>query len=462
MPDNGAAPTTGRVLVVADDVGLRGALTAGLEGARFDVRGAESGPAALATLDREAFDVIVVDLALTGTGGITMLGAAPSFRADAQIVALFPDGAFERGTEAVRLGARLALPRESTVADVIVAAERACMDAEVRRELARLRVMLDVSARDSLVGRSPASQRLRELVHRAAGTSASVLLSGEPGSGKELVARTIHALSERARRPFVAVDCGALDDPSLDEQLFGRLGEYGGARAGLLEEAAGGTLLLDHVSAASPSVQARLARVLRERTAVIPRSGMTVPLDFRVVATSRVDLAHEVAAHRFRADLHARIAVLPIDVPALRDRLSDIPLLANHFRARFARDTGTEPPAIPPDTMLRLLSFDWPGNVRQLEHFIERAMLMHAGARGIPFDLPAAGAAAHDRDLVSVAQSERWTLERLEREYILRVLDQEGGHQSRAADLLGIDRRTLYRKLKQYRGEEDEDTRLSA
>ncbi|HET7322177.1 MAG TPA: sigma-54 dependent transcriptional regulator, partial [Longimicrobiaceae bacterium] len=324
---------------------------------------------------------------------------------------------------------------------------------------AQLRRQLSESRKTRMIGRSAALNRVHDLIQRVAPTRATVLITGETGTGKELVARSIHELSDRAHGSFIAINCSALPETLLESELFGYTkGAFTGAtatRRGLFEEANGGTLFLDEIATISPAIQVKLLRVLQERRIQRLGSSQSVAVDFRLIAAGNLDLADEVEAGRFREDLYYRLNIFPITVPALRERSDDIPLLANHFRLRFAEENGIEPPEIAADTMERLLSHDWPGNVRELENFIERSVIMHAGARTIPFDLSGGrrGEPEPDRELTGRAMRERWTLQRLEREYILELMRETNGHQVRTAEILGIDRRTLYRKLKQYREE---------
>ncbi|HET8654529.1 MAG TPA: sigma-54 dependent transcriptional regulator, partial [Longimicrobiaceae bacterium] len=334
---------------------------------------------------------------------------------------------------------------------------RALRETELRREVAQLRRQVEESRKTRMIGRSPALKRVHDLIERVAPTRATVLITGETGTGKELVARSIHDLSDRARASFVAINCSALPETLLESELFGYTkGAFTGAtttRRGLFEEANGGTLFLDEIATISPAIQVKLLRVLQERRIQRLGSSQTIPVDFRLIAAGNLDLAGEVEAGRFREDLYYRLNIFPVHVPPLRERREDIPLLANHFRIRYAEENGLQPPEITHDTMDRLLEHEWPGNVRELENFIERSVIMHAGARSIPFEAPLGRKTDTTRDTITRAARERWSLDRVEREYILDVLRETGGHQVRAAEILGIDRRTLYRKLKQYREE---------
>jgi DNA-binding NtrC family response regulator len=307
----------------------------------------------------------------------------------------------------------------------------------------------------AIVGRSAALRKVLELVVQVAPARATVLVTGETGTGKDLVARAIHDASPRSARAFVPVNCSALPESLLESELFGHTrGSFTGAIAnkrGLVEEAAGGTLFLDEISTLPHAVQVKLLRVLQERAIYRVGSTRPVPVDFRLVAATNVDLAAEVRAGRFRADLFYRLNVFPIRVPSLRERRGDIPLLVEHFRVQCARANGVEPPTVCTATMAALVAHDWPGNVRELENFMERAVIMHAGRGGIPVELPGAeSAASAEAAMVETALREEWSLALLEQRYIAGVLERAGGHRGRAAAILGIDRRTLYRKLKEY------------
>jgi DNA-binding NtrC family response regulator len=296
-------------------------------------------------------------------------------------------------------------------------------------------------------------QRLYAHMRQVAGSRASVLVSGETGTGKELVARGIHDYSPRAAKPFVPVSCSAWPETLLESELFGHVrGSFTGAfanRRGVFEEADGGTLFLDEISTIPASVQVKLLRVLQER--VIRRLGAerALSVDFRLIAATNVDLAQEVAAGRFREDLFYRLNVFPIQVPPLRARRGDIPKLVEHFYRQFTRENDVPMRPIPTDTMARLQAGTWPGNVRQLQNIIERMAVMPAGYEQVALttsDEESIG----EHTLLNRAHDQHWTLATLEREYILKVLLSTEGRRSVTAEILGIDRRTLYRKLKEY------------
>jgi len=449
-----------RVLVVEDDDVVRQLLGEVLGEAGYETVPVPTGEAALAELDRQSFDAVLLDLNLPGIQGMDVLRVGPTLQTDTPFIVMTAFGSVDTAVEAMKQGAFDYVSKPFRTDELLLTLQRAVEETSLRREVAQLRRRVrDGSAGVQMVGRSSQIERVRDLIARVAPSRATVLITGETGTGKELVARLVHALSPRAERPFLGVNCAAIPDTLLEAELFGHMkGSFTGAIAnkrGLLEESSGGTLFLDEIGAVSPSIQVKLLRALQERTIMRVGGREAIAVDVRLVAATNLDLAEEVKAARFREDLFYRLSVFPIRVPSLRDRRDDIPLLAAHFLRRAASEYGIEAPTIPPMTMRRLMEYEWPGNVRELENFIERSVIMHAGAKTIAFDPDDALHRRKEYDLVRTARAERWNLERLEREYILAVLDEVNGHQGHAAEVLGIDRRTLYRKLKQYRGEAD-------
>jgi DNA-binding NtrC family response regulator len=299
------------------------------------------------------------------------------------------------------------------------------------------------AAQLALVGRSPAISRVRESVGRAAAVRAPVLVTGEQGTGKNIVAQLVHDLSDRATRPLVTVQCAGREQDALERELFGQVANDGDrSRAGLLEEARGGTVVLDDAHALPAALRAQLARASVSRTSCRVGGHEPIALDVRLVLVARETGAESDAASI--EDLFVRFNAIEIDVPPLRERRSDIPLLVQHFRRRLAAEHGLDLPPLPTDDILPLTAREWTGNVRELEHWVERDALATRTERP-----RAQGEALPGVEL----GSSQATLEQLERAYIMHVLRLESGHQSRTASRLGIDRRTLYRKLKQYRSE---------
>jgi DNA-binding NtrC family response regulator len=444
-----------RILVTEDEESVRNFVVIALEREGYEVETASSGTAALQALERGLFDVVLLDLNLPGINGMEVLSSGRALQTDAQFIMVTGESGADTAVEAMKLGAFDYVTKPVGLEGLSLTVARALRDSELRREVVELRQQVADRKRVQMIGRSPALRRVNELLKRVAPTRATVLITGETGTGKELVARSLHELSDRSRGPFVAINCSALPETLLESELFGYVkGAFTGAvapRRGLFEEASGGTLFLDEIATISPAIQVKLLRVLQERRIQRLGSSQSIAVDFRLVAAGNMDLAGQVESGSFREDLFYRLNIFPILVPPLRERKDDIPLLASHFRLRFAEENGLEPPEIQAETMERLLAHDWPGNVRELENFIERAVIMHAGSRTMPFDAPGSRRGEVAQEMGARAVRERWSLERLEREYILDVLRETRGHQIRASEILGIDRRTLYRKLKQYR-----------
>lgn len=423
-------PEHTRVLVVDTDDARATALTELLAPAGYQARHASSADAS-----GWAADVVVLSLEAVDVAAVARAAGAAT---DATLVVVTSAFVHSRARDALRHGARDVVARDAGGEAVLIAVERAAQECRNRRELAMLRARLGAEARDALVGASPAMEIIRELVGRAAASHRTVLVTGEAGSGKSMVARLVHDLSDRAARPFVVARCGAPATGNLEAELFG------GAREGLLERARGGTLVLDEAGMLSRTLYGRIAAMLTER-AIPGMDGALRPVDVRLVLTMRTAADEPVVdARELVGDRNA----LPIALPPLRERRRDIPLLVQHFRRRLAQ-SGAVPPPLGPETMTPLLAHEWPGNVRELEHWVERIALAE---RATPLD-PAAPNQMVTAPGAEFApfDAERLTLDALERRYILHVLAQERGHQSRAADRLGIDRRTLYRKLKEYR-----------
>jgi len=449
---SGAAP---RILVVEDEDVIRELLEQTLHEEGFRVAVVGTGEAALKRLEESLFDVVLLDLNLPGMHGLNVLSAAPATQTDAQFIVMTAFGSVDTAVEAMKLGAFDYINKPFRIEELLLTLRRAIEETELRREVAQLRTRVGAGARERILGKTPAIQRVFDLIERVAPTRANVLVHGETGTGKELVARAVHDVSDRARRPFIPVNCSALPESLLESELFGHVkGSFTGAiqsRRGLFESAQGGTLFLDEISTISPAIQVKLLRVLQERRITPVGGSESIPVDFRLVAATNEELESLVADGGFREDLYYRLNVFPIRVPPLRERRADIPILANAFRLRFAEDNGLPAPEILPETLSRMMAYDWPGNVRELENSIERSLILHSSSRSLPFETAANGAVREERSILDRATDQGWSLDRLEQEYILRVLDAQAWHQGNAAEILGINRRTLYRKLRLYR-----------
>ncbi len=450
-------PTRARILVVDDDPTIRALLVDVLGEAGHEVESLADGQAALEAIASRELDVVLLDLNMPRVSGLNVLSALPSLHTDAQFIVLTAFGTIETAVEAMKLGAYDFVSKPFEEGPLVHLVGRALSDLHTKRQLARLRSATRETGLGGMIGRTAGMQQVFRLIERVAPTRATVLVGGETGTGKELVARAIHELSPRSQGPFVAVNCSALPPTLLEAELFGHVkGSFTGAvqsRKGLLEEAGGGTLFLDEISTLSDDIQVKLLRVLQDRRVQRVGSNTAVAVDFRLVAATNVDLAQVVADGDFREDLYFRLDVFPIAVPPLRDRREDITVLAGHFVSRFAEEHGLEPPRLTRETLSRMTAYDWPGNVRELENFIERSVIMSAGGEAIHFDLPHRAKASDGAQLLSRALAERWTLDQLEREYLLSTLERNRWQQGAAAASHGINRRTIHRKLNRYREE---------
>jgi DNA-binding NtrC family response regulator len=433
--------TTARVLLVDDGEPSLSVLQNVIESAGHQVLRTQGIDETARRLGAGEVDVVILPSALVAS--MDRLVEAQCGTAPASFIVLAHEPSAELARTALRVGATEVIDRAAGEHTLSVVVERAARDGRLRRELAMLRARIGDAAQQSLVGRSAPTTRLREVVGRAAASRAPVLVVGEPGTGKDIVARLVHDLSDRATRPLLTVRCAGADAVTLERELFGcAASEATRARAGILEEARGGTIVLDDAPALPAALRVNLARASVSRSARRVGASDAHPVDVRLVLTARVSSADSDGS--WVEDLLARFNALLVEVPPLRERRSDIPQLVQHFRHRLAAEQGLELPPLGADEMLPLLGREWRGNVRELEQWVEsRALATRA-------QQPRSSAPALEGVDLGASQV---TLEQLERAYILHVLALESGHQSRTAARLGIDRRTLYRKLKQYRDE---------
>ncbi len=440
------------VLVVDDDDSSRALMRQVLEEEGLVVTDVNDGAEAIRLLDREGpLDAVVSDIRMREADGLEVVDAFRRRRPEVPVILVTAFGNVEGAVEAVRRGAFDYISKPYDVAAVKLVVDRALRQRMLAEENRRLRRTLSEKYRlENVVGRSEAMLQVYKTVARVAPTDATVLVVGESGTGKELVARALHAQSRRAAAAFVPVDCGAIAEGVLESELFGHAkGAFTGAasaRRGLFEEANGGTIFLDEISNVNASLQARLLRVLQEGE--LRRVGESQPIrvDVRVVAATNKDLAAEVKAGRFREDLFYRLNVVLLRLPPLRDRREDIPLLAEHFCARYAGERGA---TLTTEAREALMRHVWPGNVRELENVVARALALNPSGTILVDDLPEAiaGAAAKASGPGADLIADKPTLAELDRRYAERVLRECGGNKTKAAEALGIDRKTLYRLL---------------
>ena len=442
------------VLVVDDEAGVRSALSGVLRDEGYAVDAVESGEACLDRVMRAPYDVIVLDIWLPGIDGLATLDRLRERHVDAPVVMISGHGNIESAVRAIKMGAFDFVEKPLSLEKTVLVIGNAVRQRRLEAENRALRAHVD--RRLTMVGESYAMAQLREQVAMAAPTNGRVLIFGENGTGKELVARSIHSLSRRRTGPFVEVNCAAIPEELIESELFGHLkGAFTGAvsdRRGKFEVADGGTLFLDEIGDMSLKTQAKVLRALQEQV-VEPVGGTNqVKVDVRILAATNKDLPVEIRAGRFREDLYFRLNVIPIFVPPLRDRDADIPLLAEHFMSELAREYGRRPKKLDPGAAVGLRNYRWPGNVRELRNVIERLMIMVPGdtiaAADLAF-LDGAVTAVMDAEGVPVV-SLHDARERFERDYILRALAVQQGNISRTAELLGVERSNLYRKMRAF------------
>jgi two-component system response regulator AtoC len=452
--------TAPSALLIADDDPVALALLVEvLTGERYRVRSAAGGAACLRLAEQEPFDLAIVDLRMPDMDGLEVTRRLGSIQPGIPVIILTAFATIDTAIEAIRGGASDYLSKPFRMEQLKIVVRRILESRRLARENLLYRHELqDRFGVQNLVGQSPAIVEVYKLVARVASLDTTVLIEGETGTGKELVARAIHYASPRADGPFVVVDCTALPEALFESELFGHeRGAFTGAqsaRRGLLETAAGGTCLLDEIGELSATLQGKLLRVLQEQTIRRVGGNDWVSVNVRMIAATNRDLRKRVEEGAFREDLYYRLNVVTITVPPLRERAQDIPLLAQHFLGKFAGASRGPARGLAQPTIEVLCAYDWPGNVRELENAIERAVALSSSEVLMPEDLPAQPRAAHPP---LVLPTREMSLEDVKRWYVTKVLEDMGGNKVHAAERLGIDRGTLYRILRRQAPEEGPD-----
>ena len=449
--------TRARILVVDDEAGARSGLQKLLQHAGYAVDTANDGHAAIELAAERPPDVVVTDLRMPVMDGMTLLRQLRARDRELPVIVATAYGDVASAVEAMRAGATDYLTKPIDFDAMLIIIERVCERRALRSESENLRRQLrerDADGLRGLIGTSPAMQQVYRFARQVASSRATVLITGESGTGKGELARTIHALGERATAPFVALHCAAVPETLLESEMFGHeKGSFTGAdkrRIGRFEQAHGGTLFLDEIGELSVLVQTKLLRVLQERTLERVGGNETVEVDVRVMAATHRDLPTEVREGRFREDLFYRLNVVHLDMPPLRMRGNDVLALANAFLHRFMQDNKKSGIELAADARLKLLSHRWPGNVRELENALERAVVMCEGARIEASDFPFDAAQPTTRSAVRVPGS---TMAEIERWAILATLDAAGGSTAKAAELLDLSVRTIQYRLHEYDAE---------
>jgi two-component system, NtrC family, nitrogen regulation response regulator NtrX len=439
------------ILIVDDEQSIRSTLAGILRDEGHKTTECESGEEGLARFAREDFDLVLLDLWLPGMDGMAVLERLKT-AGSAPVIVISGHGNVDTAVRATRLGAYDFMEKPLSLERVLLTVNHALAAARLREEVRDLR--RQVVLEEVLIGESEPMQKLEAQIRSAAPTGSRVLITGENGSGKEIVARTLHRLSSRADQAFIDVNCAAIPEELIESELFGhRKGAFTGAiedRKGKFELADGGTLFLDEIGDMSLKTQAKVLRVLQEQTFQRVGAQQTIQVDVRVIAATNKDLEEEIRRGTFRSDLYYRLNVIPLDVPPLRERGNDIVLLAEHFLRRFSAETGAPKKKLSAGAAARLKSYGWPGNVRELRNVIERLAILLPGETIEADDVhletrrsEVAGAIPRDLPLKEARDE-------FEKQYILARLRDFAGNVSRTAEALGVERSNLYRKLHAY------------
>ena len=441
-----------RILVVDDDPEMGSLLSDLLKEEGYTVDTATSGEQALTKMGDCDYPVVISDLIMKGMPGLTLLREIKRLYPETNVIIMTAFGSIETAIQAMKEGAYDYVTKPVKSEEIALTTCKAVQEASLRRELVWLRRAVEKEySFNQILGKSKPMQEVFDLIRRISASPSNILITGASGTGKELVARAIHFNSPRSQGPFVPVNCAAIPEHLLESEMFGHVkGSFTDAkmdRKGLFEEAQGGTLLLDEISELPLSLQAKLLRAIQEKEVRRVGAARSVPVDVRIVGATNLDLAEQVRAKLFREDLYYRLNVIEVHMPALRERTEDIPLLTMHFIKKYA-EPMKKVTGLTESALALLMDYDWPGNVRELENVIERSVTLTRGEKITPEDLPpVVRGSSGDRQMIEEAAEKTRTLADMERAYILRILEKTGGNKYQAAQTLGIDRKTLYRKL---------------
>jgi DNA-binding NtrC family response regulator len=445
-----------RVLIIDDESGIVETLEILLRGEGYQVSTALGGKAGLEKLEEDRPDLVISDIRMPGVSGLEILQGAQELDRELPVILMTAQASLQTAMRAVNEGAFYYIQKPFSNDELLAICRRALETRHLKVENRALKKEIRLRSRgggERPIGRSRNFVEVLEMAETAAPTDSTMLISGESGTGKEVLARFIHSRSERADRPFYTLNCGALPESLLESELFGHVkGAFTGAvrdKDGLLVAANGGTFFLDEIGEMVPKTQVKLLRAIQEREVTPVGSTESVSVDVRILAATNRDLEEEIRSGRFRSDLYYRLNVIAVSLPPLREREEDIPLLARYFLEKLAPE-GEEPRALTDEAMEALLAYDWPGNVRELENALERAAVLSKGPEIGKDALPSRVTEPPKPRLVSEAAPPNPSMETIEKAYIQWVLQAEGGNKSRAAEVLGIDPSTLYRKINRY------------
>ncbi len=443
-----------KVLVVDDDLEMCGLLSDVLKGEGFSTTALSESLEASKVLKREEFDVMITDLKMRGLKGLDLLEEAQRIAPLTPVIIITAFGTIESAIRAMKIGAFDYITKPFQMDELILTVKKAMENRLLKKEVVRLRKEVEIRYQfHQLIGKSPPMQKIYDLIERVSDSSSNVFITGESGTGKELVAKAIHYNGVRKEGPFIALNCAAIPETLLESELFGyKKGAFTDAKAdkkGLVFEAHEGTLFLDEITEMPNTLQAKLLRVIEEREVRPLGDTHSYPIDVRIISTTNRDIQLLIEDGRFREDLYYRLKVIDIELPPLRERKEDIPPLVQHFIDKFNVNLKKKISGVSEEALKLLVNYSWPGNVRELENVIERAMNLSQQEMILPEDLPKSLEQKVDEKLFEKAIQEKMTLSQLEKEYIKRVLMEVEGNKSKAAERLGLDRKTLYRKLQE-------------
>jgi len=445
------------VLVVDDESGILDTLRILLRNEGFEVTTAQGGKAGLEQIRTGVHDLILSDVRMPQVTGLDILNAAREQDPMTPVILMTAQASLQSAIQAVNSGAFYYIQKPFSNDELVTILRRACEFRQVRVENKQLKQEIrrrDKTAVARPIGKSKRFLEVLKLAEHVSPTESTVLIQGESGTGKEVIARYIHNLSNRADGPFLSINCGALPENLLESELFGHVkGSFTGAvrdKQGLFAAARGGSFFLDEVGEMPPSLQVKLLRVLQEREAIPVGATEAIPVDVRIIAATNRDLEEEIRRGNFRSDLFYRLNVIALNLPTLRERRDDLLLLLEAFLQTMAQEAGSEPKALASEALDAVMVYEWPGNVRELENALEHAVVLSRGNLIEAGALPERITRRRKEPLVAERSYRNPTLEVIERAYIMWVLQAEGGNKTRAAEVLGIDPSTLYRKLSRY------------
>ncbi len=454
-PGNDSELKAARILVVEDDPEMCRFLSDLLSDEGYEVETLHDGQSALERFKQDGVDIVITDLMMPGMKGNELVTGLKAIDPEALVLVITAFGSIESAVETMRIGAFSYITKPFRNEEILLNLDRALQQKGLRREVQRLRNEIEGRYKiKNIVGKSSKLMHVLESAMQICDVPANVLITGESGTGKEVIARAIHYNSSRSRAPFVALNCAAIPETLLESELFGYLrGAFTDAkrdRKGLFQEANGGTLFLDEISEVAVNLQAKLLRAIEDKE-IRPLGGnRSEKVDVRLIAATNRKLEERVTQGAFRQDLFYRLNIIRIDLPPLRERKEDIPLLVDHFIEKYCQRNQRRITGLTEGARNALLTYSWPGNVRELEYTIERAVLLGKGEQVSEADLPMELLAASSKEVsLGTALSKRYTLRQLEMEYIKKVLETTKGNKTEAALILGVDRTTLYRKLEE-------------